>query len=91
MADVVAFLAFGADAVVVEVGTQVGEVGVGIAEKMPDDGEDGTADRDDGSLLAAASSDASVAFPEEGRGLAGANGRLAQNPGQVAVAVTGGA
>jgi hypothetical protein len=49
---VVAFLAFGADAGVIEVGAQVDEVGVGVGQQVPDDGEDGSADGDDGLLLA---------------------------------------
>ncbi|MFI6455551.1 hypothetical protein ACIBF6_28795 [Streptosporangium amethystogenes] len=69
MADVVALLAFGTDAIVVVAGAEVDEVGLGVREKLPDDGEDGAADGDDGSLLAASSGDASVAFSEENRGL----------------------
>jgi hypothetical protein len=60
LADVVTFLAFRAGAVVVEVRTQVVEVGLGIGEQVPDDDQDGAADRDDGSLLAAAFGDPPV-------------------------------
>ncbi|MFF4625529.1 hypothetical protein [Nonomuraea jabiensis] len=91
MADVVAFLALGADAGVVEVGAQVDEASVGVGQQVPDDGEDGAADGDDGSLLAAAAGDAAVAFAEEGVGLARRDCCFAQNPGQIRVAVAGGA
>ena len=91
MADVVALLAVGVDAGVVEVGAEVVEAGVGVGEQVPDDDQDGAADRDDGLLLAAAAGDASVAFAEEGVGPAGGDGGLAEDRGQVAVAVAGGA
>lgn len=57
--------------------------------QVPDDDQDGAADRDDGLLLAASPRDASVAFSEEGVGLADRHGRFAQDAGQVAVAVPG--
>jgi len=56
---------------------------------VPDDDKDGPADRDDGSLLATPSGDPSVALAEEGVGAAGRDGRLAQDSGQVTVAVPG--
>ena len=66
------------------------ESGLVVAEEMPDDHQDGSTDRDDGFLLASSSGDASVAFAEEGVGLAGADGCLAEDPGQVGIAVSGG-
>ena len=56
---------------------------------MPDDDQDGPADGDDGLLGAAAAGDPPVAFAEEGVGAAGADGGLAEDAGQVAVAVAG--
>jgi hypothetical protein len=54
-----------------------------------DDDEDGTAEGDDGSFGALLSGDASVVFAEEGGGSAGGDGCLAQDSGQVGVAVAG--
>ena len=65
------------------------ESGLVVAEEMPDDHQDGSADRDDGFLLAASSGDPSVAFAEEGVGLAGADGGFTEDPGQVGIAVAG--
>src|SRR3954454_2333391 len=90
-ADVVADGALGAAAGVVVVGSEFGEGGLLVAEQVPDDGEDGAADGDDGFLLPAASGDASVAFAEECVGAGGAGGGFAQGSGQVAIAVSGGA
>src|SRR5680860_222515 len=56
---------------------------------MPDDDQDGPAHRDNGLLLASPARDAPVAFAEEAVGLAGRYGCLAEDPGQVAVAVSG--
>jgi len=58
---VVAFGAFWAEAVVVEVGAEVVEAGVGVevAQQVPGDDQDGSADSDDG-LLISGSCDASV-------------------------------
>ena len=53
---------------VVEVGAEVDGSGLGVGQQVPDDDQDGAADRDDGFLLAAAAGDASVAFAEEGVG-----------------------
>src|SRR3954451_9896272 len=89
LVDVGAFLAFGVDPLVVEVGSEVVVAGLGIGQQMPDDDQDGAADGDDGLLRAAAASDAPVAFAEEGVGLAGGDCRLADDLGQVAVAVPG--
>src|SRR5215216_4005769 len=91
LADVVALLAFGVDAGVVEPGAQVVEAGVGVREQVPDDHQDGAAHRDDGPLGAAPSRDAPVALSQEGVGLAGGHGGLPEHAGQVAVAVPGGA
>src|SRR4051812_49678278 len=88
-ADVVADLALGVGAGVVVAGAEVDEVDVLIGEQLPDDGQDGAADRDDGSLLAAAVGDPPVALAEEGVGASGGDGGLAEYPGQVAVAVPG--
>jgi hypothetical protein len=51
----------------------------------------GAADGDDGLLLAAATGDASVAGAEEGIGASGSDSVLAENTGEVVVAVSGGA
>ena len=72
LADVVALLGCGVDVAVVVVGAEVVEAGVGVGEQVPDDHQDGAADRDDGLLLAASAGDASVAGAEEGVGPAGA-------------------
>jgi hypothetical protein len=61
---VVTFLAFRAGAVVVEIRTQVVEMSLGIRQQVPDDDQQGPADRDDGFFLAAAPRDASVALTE---------------------------
>src|SRR5665647_164533 len=89
-ADVVALLAFWVDAGVVVAGAQVVETGLGIGQEVPGDDQDGTADRDDGFLLASSAGDAPVALSQERVGLGCRHGGLAQGPGQVAVAVTGG-
>ena len=89
MADVVAFLALRADAGVVELGAEVVEAGLGVGEQVPDDDQDRAADRDDGLLLAPPPGDPPVALAEEGVGLPGGDGGLAQDPGQVGVAVPG--
>ena len=91
LSDVVTFLAFRAGAVVVEIGTQVVEAGLGVGEQVPDDDQDGAAESDDGSFFAATSGDAPVAFAEESVGLAGGYGGLAECAGQVAVTVSGAA
>jgi hypothetical protein len=63
LADVVALAAFSIDAGVVEAGSQILEVSVRIGQQVPDDDQDGAADRDDGSLGATAPGDAPVALP----------------------------
>src|SRR5215218_8371772 len=66
LADVVALGAVSVAASVVEAGAEIVEAGVGVGQQVPDDHQDGTADRDDGFLGAAAPGDAPVALPEEG-------------------------
>src|SRR5512146_2310726 len=88
--DVVADGALGAAARVVVVWSEVDEGGVGVGQQVPDADQDGSADGDDGFLLPASAGQASVAFAEEGVGLAGCHGGLAQDAGQVAIAVAGG-
>src|SRR5215217_3809613 len=50
LAEMVALGALGVDAGVVEAGAQVVEAGVGVGEEVPDDDQDGAADRHDGPL-----------------------------------------
>jgi hypothetical protein len=76
-ADVVANGASGAGAGVVVVGSQVGGAGLLVGQQVPDRDQDGSADRDDGFLLAAASGDPPVALAEEGVGAGGADGGFA--------------
>ena len=90
-ADVVMHFAVEVNAGVVVVGPEVAELGVVIAEQVPGNDEDRAADRDDGSFLAAPSGEAPVTLTQERVGLARADGGLAQDPGQVAVTVSGGA
>ena len=47
------------------IGTEVVEVGAWVGQEVPDDDEDGTADGDDGSFLAAAFRDASISGTQE--------------------------
>src|SRR5215218_4348039 len=65
-ADVLADLPLGVGAGVVVAGAEVDELDVVVGEQRPDDDEDGSADRDDGTVLAAASGDPAVALAEEG-------------------------
>src|SRR5215472_18053877 len=89
LADVVADLALGTGVAWVELRAQVVEAGIGIGQQMPDDDQQRPADRDDGLLRAAASSDPPVALTEEGLGVTGRDRSLAQHPGQVGIAVPG--
>src|ERR1700758_1585525 len=57
---------------------------------MPDDNEDGAADRDHRAFLAAPLGDAPISFAQEGVGSAGDDRGLAEGAGQVAVDVPGG-
>ena len=88
--DVGADGALGAATDVVEVRAEVDEGDRGVGEQVPDDGQDGAADGDDGLLLASWAGDPPVPFAEERVGLAGVDGGLTQGVGQVAVAVAGG-
>jgi hypothetical protein len=74
--DVVSDGALGAAAGVVVVRAEVDEVDRRVGQQVPDDGQDGAADGDEGLLLAASSGQASVAFAEERVGLAGRYGGL---------------
>lgn len=76
---------------VVVVRAEVVEAGVGVAEPVPDDDEDGPANGDEGLLPASPSGQAPVALTEDRGGAAGGNGGFAQGAGEVAVAVPGGA
>jgi hypothetical protein len=87
---VVALGAIGVVAGVGEAGAEVVEVDLWVGQPGPDDDQDGPADRDDGPLGATAAGDAPVTLPEEGVGLAGSYGGLAEYPGQLRVAVAGG-
>src|SRR5918994_4668208 len=90
LADVVALGAVGVDAGVVEAGAEVTEAGVRVGQQVPDDDQDGPADRDDGLVGAASASDAPVALAKEGIGPPGSHGGLPEHPGEVGVAVPGG-
>src|SRR6266545_3780817 len=65
--DELAFAAQRGEAVM-PVGAEVGEAGGGVGEQVPDDGEDGVADGDQGAFLAAAPDDPLVAGGQEGPG-----------------------
>ena len=54
LADVADDLAFGADAVVVEVWSEVAEPGFGVGKQVEDDDRDGAGKGDEGFALAAA-------------------------------------
>jgi len=71
LADEVAGLAVGVEAVGVVVGSEVDVAGVWIVDEVPDDHEDRSGDRDEGSLLATATNEAAVALAEERVGLGG--------------------
>ena len=90
-ADVVAHLAVEVDPEVVVVGSEVAELGVVVAEQVPGDDEDRSADRDDGSFLAAPTGDPAVPLAQEGIGAPRVDCGLAQDPCQVTVPVAGGA
>src|SRR5829696_6416765 len=83
LADVVALGAVGVDAGVVEAGAQVTEAGGGVGQQVPDDDQDGPADRHDRLVGAATASDPPVALPKEGIGPPGSHGGLAEHPGEV--------
>ena len=79
LADVVAGLAIGVGAVGIEVRAQVMEPCGGIGEQVPDDDQDGAGHGDQGFELAAAFDQAPVALAEEGVGLGGRGGGLAEH------------
>lgn len=84
-ADVVMLLAVEVDPGVVVVGSEVAKVGVVVAEQVPGDDQDGSADRDNGSFLAASTRDPAVPLAQEGIGAPRVDSGVAQNPRQVAV------
>src|SRR5215213_6316139 len=90
LADVVALGAVGVDAGVVEAGAEVTEAGVGVDQQVPDNDQDGPADRHDRLVGAASAGDAPVALPKEGIGPPGRHSSLPKHPGEVGVAVPGG-
>jgi hypothetical protein len=63
--DLVALLTFWVDARVVEPGAEVSELGFAVGRHVPDDGQDGAADGDDGFLLPAPSGDAPERLPRK--------------------------
>ena len=65
------------------------EAGGGVGEQVPDDDQDGAGDRDQGFELAAAFDEAPVALAEEGVGLGGGGGGLAEHAFEVGVAFAG--
>ena len=65
LVDVVALGAVGVDAAVVEAGAEVTEADVGVGQQVPDDDQDGPADRDDRFLGTASAGDAPVAAPRK--------------------------
>src|SRR4051795_4667642 len=67
LADVFALAAFDAEPVGEEVRAEVVEVGVGVGEQVPDDGQDRATDRDQGLLGPAAAGQPSITLAEEGR------------------------
>jgi hypothetical protein len=76
------FLAFGIDALVVEVRAEVKEVGLGVRQQVPDDDQHGPADGHDGCLFVAAPGDAPVALAEEGVGFTGDDSSFTEDFGQ---------
>ena len=72
LGDVSTHPAFDGDAAGVVIGSEFAEAGSRIVEQVPDDDEDGAGDGHQGLEFAAAFDDATVAFTEEGVGLAAA-------------------
>ena len=64
LGDELALAADGGD-LVVPVGDEVGEVGVGVGQQVPGDDQDGVADRDQGALFAAAAGEPVVRDPRK--------------------------
>ena len=90
MGGVGALTAFGVDALVAEVAAEVGVAGAGVTEQVPDDDEDGAAGGDDGFLAAAAAGDPPVALAGEGAGPGCSGDGLAEDAGEIPVAVPSG-
>ncbi len=89
LSDVVALLGFGVDRSGVVIRPEVDVVGIGVGQQVPDDDEHRASDCDLCPLLAAASGDAAIALAEEGVGASCGDRGFAEDPGQVAVAVSG--
>jgi hypothetical protein len=70
-------------------GAEVVVADAAVGEQVPDDHQDGAGDGDHGLELAAAAGQAPVAFSEEGVGLAGRGGGLAEHSLEVGVALAG--
>src|SRR5215469_450801 len=87
LADVVAGLAALVGSGLVVAGSELVVAGGGVAEQVPDDGQDGAGDGDLGAGGATAAGDAPVAFAEEGVGAGGGYGGLAQVAAQPGVAL----
>src|SRR5215218_2623645 len=87
LADEVAGLAALVDAAGVVVGAQIVEAGGGVGEQVPDDHQDGAGDGDQGLELADAPDQAAVALAEEGVGLGGRGGDLAEHALEVGLAL----
>ena len=87
----VAGAAVAVDAGFVVAGPDVDEMLLRVVEQVPDDHQDGPADRDDRPLAAPPAGDPSVPLTEEGARPTGADRGLTQCPGEVPVAVSGAA
>ena len=87
LADVVADLAFAADAGVVVVRAEVVEPGCGVGEQVEDDDEDGAGDGGQGLAFPARAGEAAVALAEEGVGAGGGGGDLAEDAVELGVAL----
>ena len=72
------------------VGAQAGEAGGGVGQQVPGDGEDGVADGDQGTVLAAAPDDPLVAGGQEGLGPGRVGGGFAEGAAEPGVALAGG-
>lgn len=90
-ADVLAGLAGAVDVLVVPVGSEVVEAGVGIVDQMPGDLQDVVGDGDDRFLLRGVFGDAPVAGADEGFGAGGTDGGFAERGFESAVAFAGAA
>jgi hypothetical protein len=90
LADVVADLAGGVDAMGVVVGSQVVEACGRVGQQVPNDDQDRARDRDEGFELAAAFDQTSVALAEEGVRLGRRSGGFAEHTLEIGVALAGG-